>query len=134
MLPETIYKIKIDNKKRYFDMSRFRNFDIRKYRYMFIVGALMVITLIFFIWPDKSTEDAKILGKMSKTMVLPDESPVTAVVNDPESLKNNIFFKGAKKGDRIFLFEKAGKAVLYSIEFDKILNAGTIGESGIQIK
>lgn len=122
MLPPSLYKIKVGNERRYFKVSIFS---------AIIISAIIIVVLMS---QGKSTQDAEILEKISKYMVLPEESPTIATINDPEKLKEYIFFKEAGKGDKLFLFEKSERAILYSLELDRILNAGSIAESGIQIQ
>lgn len=65
--------------------------------------------------------------KVSKLMSLPDdEEPVVATVEDAEKLKNQPFFKNAVKGDRILMFPKAKKAILYRESDNKLINVGPI--------
>ncbi len=60
--------------------------------------------------------------QVSRLMVLPDdEQPTLATVSDPDKLKDQAFFAKAQKGDKVLLYSKSGKAILYSVKQDKIL-------------
>lgn len=49
------------------------------------------------------------------------EVPTVATVSDPEILKNQSFFTLSEKGDKVLIFTKSGKAVLYRPSIDKII-------------
>ena len=72
-------------------------------------------------------ESQSLISEVSKIMVLPDEEPAIFVVQDPNQLiAQQLFFKGAEKGDKLMVFQKAGKAVLYSPSKNKIINVGPV--------
>lgn len=58
-------------------------------------------------------EVKELVGRMSKLMMLPDEEPELATVMEEEKLKDQKFFMNAKNGDKILIFTKAQKAILY---------------------
>lgn len=59
-----------------------------------------------------------LMNKISEHYLMPtDEEPTVATVTDPEAT----FFKLSEKGDKVFIFTKAGKAVLYRPSIDKII-------------
>src|SRR5690242_3238139 len=58
-----------------------------------------------------------LLARVRELIVLPDdETPTIATVSDPELLKDQPFFAHAKTGDRVLLYAKAKKAILYDPE------------------
>ena len=68
-----------------------------------------------------------LIADVSKIMILPDEEPAIFVVQDPNQLiAQQLFFRGAEKGDKLMVFQKAGKAVLYSTSKNKIINVGPV--------
>lgn len=75
-----------------------------------------------------SIETKDILAKLEKHIVLPqDESPMIATINDPEALaKEQTFYVGAQKGDKVIVYFKARKAIVYSPAKDIILNVGPV--------
>jgi hypothetical protein len=59
---------------------------------------------------------------VGRLMVLPDERPVIATIADPEKLAGQPFFRDAKKGDKVLIFNAARKAVLYDPVGDRIVD------------
>lgn len=80
---------------------------------------------------NKGAEAAKeakdLLGKVAKLYLIPlEEDPTVATVSDPEALKDQSFFTSSQKGDKVLIFSKAGKAVLYRPTIDKIIEIAPI--------
>lgn len=68
-------------------------------------------------------EVQNLVENVSAIAVVPtDETPTIATVSDPEVLKNQSFFLGAKKGDKVLIYSVAKKAVLYDPVAHKIIN------------
>jgi hypothetical protein len=63
----------------------------------------------------------QLVGDISKHMQLPDESPTLATVNDVGKLKNQEFFKNAQNGDKVLIFSKDGRALLYRTSTKKVI-------------
>jgi hypothetical protein len=60
-------------------------------------------------------------------MVLPsDEAPALAKVSDPTALGGQSFFKNAKVGDIVLMYQKAARAILYDPVINKILEVAPI--------
>lgn len=68
-------------------------------------------------------EEVKSLtSKVGQLMVLPtDEAPNIATVVDKEKLKDQPFFKNTLNGDKILIYTKAKKAILYRPNTNKII-------------
>ncbi|MES2623183.1 MAG: hypothetical protein V4576_02115 [Patescibacteria group bacterium] len=62
--------------------------------------------------------------KVDKLMVLPsDETPQVAIIQDVEALKKSQeFFADAQNGDKILVYTKARKAIIYRDSTNKIVN------------
>lgn len=58
-------------------------------------------------------ETKEVVDKVKKLVMLPDEEPQMATVLDVEKLKDQPFFSQAKNGDKILVYTKAQKAVIY---------------------
>ncbi len=72
-------------------------------------------------------ENKNMVEKIRSLMVLPeDEEPTVAIVDNLERLKDQPFFKNAKVGDRVFIFNSAKKAVLYDPIANKIIEVGPV--------
>lgn len=78
---------------------------------------------------DESQPTAKgqvedVVGKVGLLMTLPsDETPSLATVTDAEALKKeNQFYKEAQNGDKILIYVKSAKAILYRPSINKIIS------------
>lgn len=64
-----------------------------------------------------------ITGKISAFVDVPiDEQPSIATITDIEKLKDQSFFKKAKNGDKLIIYNKAQKAILYRPSENKIVD------------
>ena len=132
-----------------FKFLRVFNFHVREFRIKFlkISSAIFVAVIVMLFLAGRGGSQAlkissvdgvksnnETVNKVAKLIVLPEENPVIAIIAKVELLKNNIFFNGAKNGDKVLLFEKSGKAILYSSELNKIINIGTIDEAAVHYK
>lgn len=69
----------------------------------------------------------EVVIKVGRLVVLPEgEEPTLATVADPELLKDQPFFARAKKGDKVLVYNGAGKAILYDPVQDKIIEIAPI--------
>lgn len=67
------------------------------------------------------------VAAVSKIMDLPtNEDPTVATVTDPSKLGNQDFFAHAKVGDKVLLYAKAKKAILYDPVANKIVEAAPL--------
>ena len=68
-----------------------------------------------------------VIMAVGKLMVLPtDETPTMATVSDPEKLKDQAFFVNAKVGDKVLIYTKSKKAILYSPTQNKIVEVSPL--------
>lgn len=73
----------------------------------------------------------QLVGKVGQLVDLPQgETPTIATVNDASKLKSQAFFASAKDGDKVLIYSKAGKAVLYRPSTDKIIEYSSVNLSG----
>jgi len=106
----------------------------------FVVGILVGAGLLF-VWNLYTVKNAvsvasemeqaqvkELIAKVSKLIILPTgEEPVVATINDAAALvKDQIFYKGAKNGDVVLVYQKASKAIVYSPERNIIVNVGPV--------
>ncbi len=62
----------------------------------------------------QNQERETIIASIKRFMDLPtEEDPTLATVTDKEMLKEQDFFKRAENGDKVLLYPKSGKAILY---------------------
>jgi hypothetical protein len=68
----------------------------------------------------------KAVERVGVLMVLPEEQPTLATVNDPARLANQPFFSKAKTGDQVLIYPNAQKAILYDPVANKIIDVAPI--------
>lgn len=107
------------------------------------LGAALVVALVvgiyYFLQYQKSQELLKnpvlenqmetqnLIDKVGKLIELPkDEEPTVATVSDVKKLKSQAFFANAQNGDKVLIYQKAKKAVLYRPSTNKIIEFGPI--------
>ncbi|MEK7615979.1 MAG: hypothetical protein AAB420_02105 [Patescibacteria group bacterium] len=73
--------------------------------------------------PMPGGEDIRaLLERVGQLIVLPtDEEPTVATVTDPDVLKGEAFFVNANKGDKVIIYVKAKRAILYDPVQHKIV-------------
>lgn len=80
--------------------------------------------------PTAQDEVNTLLGQIGTLIVLPaDEMPIIATVNDPEQLKGQAFFANAKKGDKVLIYNKARKAILYSPTLNRVIDVAPLSSA-----
>jgi hypothetical protein len=68
-----------------------------------------------------------LVERIGKLIDLPkDETPTTATILDKEKLKDQPFFNNAQNGDKILIYTKAQKAIVFRVKDNKIINVGPI--------
>lgn len=74
----------------------------------------------------KPDQEAQILAdKIGQYLELPDEVPTVATVTDASKVSNQLFFARAQDDDKVLLFEKSGRAVLYRPSTNKVIEFAT---------
>lgn len=79
--------------------------------------------------PNKVAQDeaAATIAAVGRLIVLPEgEQPTLATVSDPEKLKDQPFFAGAKIGDKVLIYTNAKKAILYNPADNRIVEVAPI--------
>ena len=68
-----------------------------------------------------------LVEKVSKLIALPtDEQPTVATVQDKEKLAEQPFFSGAENGDKLLIYTKAQKAIIYRESSNSLINVGPV--------
>lgn len=68
-----------------------------------------------------------VLDKLGKLMVLPkDETPTIATVQDKAKLKDQAFFSKAENGDKLVIYLKGKKAILFRESANKIIEVAPV--------
>lgn len=105
-----------------------------------VLAALLILTVIGFgvVYkkytdvknnPEKiaQAEIADIVQKAGKIISLPkDETPILATVSDSQKLKDQPFFAEAKNDDKLLVYTKAKKAVIYRPSSNMVVNVGPL--------
>lgn len=82
--------------------------------------------------PQKVAQEAaqneikQVVDKVGELMFLPDEEVTVATVVDPDSLKDQVFFNNAKKGDKVLIYVKSQKAILYDPVAHRIIEVAPL--------
>ena len=64
---------------------------------------------------------------VGRVIVLPEnETPTTATVTDPEKLKDQPFFAHAQVGDKVLIYQKTNKAILWRPSTRKVIEVSSI--------
>lgn len=72
-------------------------------------------------------ETDQLVAQVGKLIDLPkDETPTVATVLDKEKLKDQPFFSNAQNGDKILIYTKAKKAIVFRPSANKLINVGPI--------
>lgn len=82
--------------------------------------------------PQTSQDDevTALQSEISKFLELPvDETPTLATVSDIDKVKSQAFFKNAQNGDKVLLYAKAGKAILYRPSTNKVIEVALINSA-----
>ncbi|MEK7168727.1 MAG: hypothetical protein AAB778_01830 [Patescibacteria group bacterium] len=68
-----------------------------------------------------------LIAEVGKLLALPsDEKPTVATITDVEKLKEQTFFKNAMNNDKVLIYTKAKKAILYRPSENKIVEVGAV--------
>lgn len=118
-------------------------------RILVFIGFFIVVIFCLFFFRDKifvnffTKEDKKEIvqidettdlhSRVNKIFFLPkEELPVIATVVDPEKLQDQIFFENSKKGDKVLIYKKMKKAVLFDPISGKIINIAPLNTNNIE--
>lgn len=112
-----------------------------------LIALIIVGLLVFFVYeyahtknqleklsnPKTATESAtqQLVDSVGKLVQLPaNETPTIATVNDAAKLKNQAFFANAQDGDKVLIYSKSGRAVLYRPSTNRVIEYSTVNLSG----
>ena len=74
-----------------------------------------------------SQQTAELAAKVGKLLEVPtDETPTIATVEDKEKLNDQDFFGSVENGDKILIYPRARKAIIYRPSTNKIINVGPL--------
>jgi hypothetical protein len=107
-----------------------------------VIVVAIIFSVIFYIRSSSSVnnpqasiaETKNILDEVGKLIILPkDEMPIIATVTDLDKLKGQSFFANAKIGDKVLIYNKSEKAILYDPVLNKIVEIAPINTSFDQV-
>ena len=110
---------------------------------IFVLFIVVIIILFIFLIKTKNElneykkntpvsplEISNLIKEVGNLLILPnDEVPTVATVTDPEKLANQLFFKEAKIGDKVLIYNKAQKVILYDPNLKKIIEVAPINSN-----
>lgn len=102
-----------------------RSLSIKHWALIIVLGSLVFLSS-YYIYRHfvtaRASDPARIISEVGKLVVLPaDETPTIATVSDLAPLKGQPFFADAEMGDKVLIFQKAKKAILYRPSTKKII-------------
>ncbi|MET1033133.1 MAG: hypothetical protein ABWX94_01395 [Candidatus Saccharimonadales bacterium] len=113
-----------------------KNSRRRGRRLNIILSVLLVIAVIaggFWYWQyhktaDKNpeSEQRRWTSELSKVIIMPDEKPLITTVLDKTKLTNETLASQAQNGDRLYIFAKSERLVLYRPADKRVVNMLTI--------
>lgn len=74
----------------------------------------------------KKKESEQLVKSLQDVILLPKEEPVVATVTDKSKLAGQKFFAHAENGDKVLVFQKAKKAILYRPSEKKIIEVSNV--------
>lgn len=99
-----------------------------------VVGLLVIVLLIFgiskawgYFFAGSEAELRSIVSDVSDHMLLPDdETPTLATVSDMHALEGQEFFRNAEVGDKVLMYLRSRRAIIYRPSIDRIIEVGPI--------
>jgi len=92
-----------------------------------VVGYSAYVAYQYFQNSSVTDSSSAVIQSVNKLVALPKgDDPTVATVTDLESLKTQVFFKDARVGDKLLLFSKSKKALLYRPSENRIIVVGPI--------
>ncbi len=76
--------------------------------------------------PSKKDEISDLTAKVGRHILLPEETPKIVTVSDTSMLSGQPFFRNAKNGDKVLIYERAKKAFLYDPVADRVVEVGPV--------
>jgi hypothetical protein len=72
-------------------------------------------------------ETDALIASVGRLIALPgDENPTVATVTDIDKVKDQPFFKNAQNGDKVLIYTKAQKAIIYRPGENRIIEVGAV--------
>jgi hypothetical protein len=99
-----------------------------------LVGILLLVSVFLYLQyrqaQDNTTvaeQNSKYQKQLSQLILVPgNETPTIATIKDASKLSKQVFFKDAQNGDKLFVYSKSHKAILYRPSSNMIINVQTV--------
>lgn len=106
---------------------KFLPFLITKRKFIVLVVAAVAAGMALMVFLLKNPSNDAVAQKVSKLIEVPtDERPTIISVSDKGKLTSQLFFLNAENGDKVLIFPKSGKAILYRPSENKIVEVGVV--------
>ncbi len=119
--------------------QKFSGIRKKKLFYILLILILTVVPTIYFYSQNKNTEKKlnnlqqksddlnTVLGQVGKLVLLPTgEQPILATVSDLSKIQGQPFFTHAQNGDKVLIYKKTRKAILYRPSINKIIEIAPV--------
>ena len=106
-----------------------KNFKYKKMNILIFCVFLLIVIIVALVFKNKYSLNTKegVVNKLNKIIVLPNEEPIIETINDAEGLKKESpFYANVENDDKILIFPKASRIIIYREKENKIINVGPI--------
>jgi hypothetical protein len=104
---------------------------------LFVAGIIALIVLVLlgygvskawgYFFAGEEREIRALVADVGDHMLLPaDETPTLATVSDMHALEGQEFFKNAEVGDKVLMYLRSKRAIIYRPSIDRIIEVGPI--------
>lgn len=117
----------------------------KRWLYAGLVIVIAIIPTVYFYTQNKNSEKKlndlqqksqtsndlnTVVAQVGRLVILPtDEQPTLATVSDVSKLQGNPFFVNAANGDKVLVYNKAKRAILYRPSLNKIVEMAPLNSS-----
>lgn len=96
-------------------------------KYFLIIPLVLVVILLVYYQVNKNISGDEVIKRVGELYVLPEnEIPTILEVSDIELLKDKPFFNKAEVGFKVLVYAISGKAILYDVKNNKVVEVGNI--------
>lgn len=97
---------------------------------LFVLGLLLVACATYYFLSTRSTPELttfeEVKSRVERHLVLPtDEQPALVTVTDPTKVQTE-FLKNSKVGDKVLIYQKNRRAIIYRPSIDRIIDIGPV--------
>lgn len=78
-----------------------------------------------------SSQNEQFIVEIRKHLQVPEEEPTVATVSDASKLNSQEFFKHVQDGDKVLIFPKANRALIYRPSTQKVIEYAKVNLDGL---